>query len=66
MPPVPGAYPLTAVGKLPNATVISPGEVWSNQRANGIIIPGAAIGTRSAVMPACLATSRFVRTSTMP
>lgn len=43
MPPVPGAYPLLGVGKLPNATVISPGEVWSNQRANGIIIPGAAI-----------------------
>lgn len=43
MPPVPGAYPLTAVAKLPNATVASPGEVWSNRRANGIIIPGAAV-----------------------
>ncbi len=43
MPPVPGAYPLTAVGALPNVTVASPGEVWSNRRANGVIIPGAAV-----------------------
>jgi hypothetical protein len=45
MPPVPvaGAYPLTGVAKLPNATIASPGEVWSNLRANGIIIPGAAV-----------------------
>jgi hypothetical protein len=45
MPPVPlaGAYPLTGVGKLANVTVASPGEVWSNLRANGIIIPGAAV-----------------------
>lgn len=43
MPPVPGAYPLTAVGELANVTVVSPGEVWSNLRANGVIIPGAAV-----------------------
>jgi hypothetical protein len=43
MTPVAGAYPLLGVGKLPNATIASPGEVWSNLRANGVIIPGAAI-----------------------
>ncbi len=43
MPPVPGAYPLTAVATLPNVTIASPGEIWSNNRANGVIIPGAAI-----------------------
>ncbi len=43
MPPTAGAYPLTAVAKLPNVTIASPGEVWSNLRANGVIIPGAAI-----------------------
>jgi hypothetical protein len=43
MTPVAGAYPLTAVAKLPNVTIASPGEIWSNNRANGIIIPGAAI-----------------------
>jgi hypothetical protein len=43
MTPVAGAYPLTGVGKLPNATIASPGEVWSNLRANGVIIPGAAV-----------------------
>jgi hypothetical protein len=43
MTPVAGAYPLTGVAKLPNATVAFPGEVWSNSRANGIIIPGAAV-----------------------
>lgn len=43
MPPVPGAYPLTAVGALPNVTIASPGEVWSNLRANGAIVPGAAV-----------------------
>jgi hypothetical protein len=42
-PPVPGAFPLTAVGKLPNVSIASPGEVWSNLRANGNIVPGAAI-----------------------
>lgn len=43
MTPTAGAYPLTGVGKLPNATIASPGEVWSNLRANGAVIPGAAI-----------------------
>lgn len=43
MPPVTGAYPLSGVGRLSNVTVASPGEVWSNLRANGVIIPGAAI-----------------------
>jgi hypothetical protein len=38
-----GAYPLTAVAKLPNVAIASPGEVWSDLRANGIIIPGACI-----------------------
>lgn len=43
MTPVAGAYPLTGVGKLPNVSIASPGEVWSNLRANGIIVPGAAV-----------------------
>lgn len=43
MSPVAGAYPLAGVAKLPNVTVASPGEVWSNLRANGVIVPGAAI-----------------------
>lgn len=43
MTPVAGAYPLLGVAKLPNVSVASPGEVWSNNRANGIIIPGAAV-----------------------
>lgn len=43
MTPVAGAYPLTGVAKLPNASVAFPGEVWSNSRANGIIVPGAAV-----------------------
>lgn len=38
-----GAYPLTGVGKLPNADVSYPGEVWSHERANGVIIPGSCI-----------------------
>jgi hypothetical protein len=43
MPPVAGAYPLTGVGGLPNVSIASPGEVWSNLRANGLIVPGAAV-----------------------
>lgn len=47
MPPVPaaqvGAYPLLGVGKLPNVSIAYPGDVWSNLRANGVIVPGAAI-----------------------
>src|SRR3954471_14747991 len=43
MTPVAGAYPLLGVGALPNVTIASPGEVWSNHRANGIVIPGAAV-----------------------
>ncbi len=38
-----GAYPLTGVGKLPNVSVASPGEVWSNKRADGIIVPGTLV-----------------------
>src|SRR3954454_12045247 len=43
MPPVAGAYPISGVGKLPNVTIAHPGEVWSDQRALGNIVPGAAI-----------------------
>jgi hypothetical protein len=43
MPPTAGAYPLLGVGKLPNVSVASPGEVWTNHRANGVIVPGAAV-----------------------
>lgn len=38
-----GAYPLTGVGKLPNADVAYPGEVWSHERANGIIVPASCV-----------------------
>lgn len=38
-----GAYPLLGTGKLPNADVASPGEVWSMKRANGPIVPGACV-----------------------
>lgn len=38
-----GAYPLLGVAKLPNADIASPGEVWSNLRANGVVIPGSCI-----------------------
>lgn len=43
MSPVAGDHPLLATARLANVTVAFPGEVWSNNRANGIIIPGAAI-----------------------
>ena len=43
MSPVAGAYPLLGVARLPNVSIASPGEVWSNLRANGVVIPGAAI-----------------------
>lgn len=39
----PGAFPLSGVSKLPNVDIASPGEVWSNLRANGLIVPGACI-----------------------
>lgn len=38
-----GAYPLVGTGELPNADIAYPGEVWSNRRANGVIIPGSAV-----------------------
>jgi hypothetical protein len=38
-----GAYPLLGTGALPNADVASPGEVWSNKRANGVIVPGSCV-----------------------
>lgn len=38
-----GAYPLTGTGRLPNVDVASPGEVWSNKRASGIIVPGSLV-----------------------
>jgi hypothetical protein len=43
-----GAYPLLGVGKLVNVGVAFPGEVWSNKRASGIIIPGSLIRESSA------------------
>lgn len=41
--PVAGAFPIAGVGKLPNAQVAYPGEVWTNRRANGIIVPGSCV-----------------------
>lgn len=51
-----GAYPLTSTGKLPNVDVASPGEVWSNKRASGVIVPGSLVrpvlvGAVGAVVP---------------
>jgi hypothetical protein len=41
--PVPGAFPLTSVARLPNITVAYPGERWSDRKASGIIAPGTAV-----------------------
>jgi hypothetical protein len=38
-----GAYPLTGVANLPNVTIASPGEIWSDRKTSGIVIPGAAV-----------------------
>jgi hypothetical protein len=38
-----GAYALTGTGKLPNAAVAFPGEVWSNKRAAEVIVPGSCV-----------------------
>jgi hypothetical protein len=43
MTPTAGAFPLSGVGKLPNISVAFPGEVWSDRRAVGVIVPGAAV-----------------------
>jgi hypothetical protein len=41
--PVPGAFPLTSVARLPNVTVGYPGERWSDRKASGAIDPGCAV-----------------------
>src|SRR5256885_1752659 len=38
-----GAFPIAGVGALPNVTIQHPGDVWSNRRAAGNIVPGAAV-----------------------
>lgn len=38
-----GAYPLLGVADLPNVDIASPGEVWTNAKANGNIVPGACV-----------------------
>lgn len=43
MSAIAGDHPLLGTGRLPNVSVAFPGEVWSNRRANGIIVPGAAV-----------------------
>ncbi len=41
--PVPGAFPLTSVARLPNVTIGYPGERWSDRKASGAIDPGCAV-----------------------
>lgn len=41
--PVAGAYPIGGVGKLPNASIAYPGEVWTNRRAASNIVPGSCV-----------------------
>lgn len=41
--PVPGAFPLTSVARLPNVTLAYPGERWTDAKASGTIIPGEAV-----------------------
>jgi hypothetical protein len=41
--PVPGAFPLTSVARLPNVTVGYPGERWSDRKASGALDPGCAV-----------------------
>lgn len=38
-----GSFELTNVTNLPNAQVAHPGEHWSNAKASGEIVPGAAV-----------------------
>jgi hypothetical protein len=38
-----GSFELTSVKNLPNAQVAHPGEHWSNRKASGAIVPGAAV-----------------------
>lgn len=38
-----GANVLTSVAKLPNATVVYPGERWSDGKAQALIVPGEAV-----------------------
>lgn len=49
-----GAFPLTGVGALPHVSVAFPGEVWSDHKASGDILPGTP------VMPAQDASGRAV------
>jgi hypothetical protein len=41
--PVPGAFPLTSVARLPNVTLGYPGERWSDRKASGALDPGCAV-----------------------
>lgn len=41
--PVAGAYPIAGTGKLPNAAIAYPGEVWTNRRADGNLVPGSCV-----------------------
>jgi hypothetical protein len=45
--PVPGAFPLTSVARLPNITVGYPGERWSDRKASGALDPGCAVVPQS-------------------
>lgn len=41
--PVAGAFPIAGVGKLPNVAIAYPGEVWTNRRASGVLVPGSCV-----------------------
>lgn len=41
--PVAGAFPIAGVGRLPNVAIAYPGEVWTNRRASGNIVPGTCV-----------------------
>lgn len=48
MSPTAGAFPLIGVGVLPNVDIAYPGEIFSNKRSVGVIVPGACVAPSGA------------------